>query len=248
MLTTKEPVLAIPKFLLYQVRNPGDPMRGHEVRCFADKLGCPEENILVHDVLSGRPRKRLLDQVDAVLVGGSGDYSVAEGGEWLPMAMDEFCELYETGKPTFASCWGFQAFAKALGGSVVTDLKRAELGTRTFELTEAGKADAVFGPLGTPFRAQIGHQDIVDRLPDGALLLCSSQRVTNEAFTFPGKPIYGTQFHPELDVKDLITRVHAYPDYIRKITGLPLDEFQATCSATPDTARLLRRFVDRVLG
>jgi GMP synthase (glutamine-hydrolysing) len=246
-MATRETALAIPKYLLYQVRNPGDPMRDHEILCFADKLRCPRKNILVHDVISGRPQKRLLDQVDAVLVGGSGDYSVAAGGDWLPMAMDEFRDLYETGKPTFASCWGFQAFAQALGGTVVTDLQRAELGTHSFQLTEAGKADPVFGPLGSPFEAQIGHQDIVDRLPEGALLLCSSNRVVNEAFSFPDKPIYGTQFHPELELQDLITRVHAYPEYVLKITGLPMDEFLATCRETPETPRLLRRFVEHVL-
>ena len=151
------------KYLLLQVRNPDDPMRHHEVTCFASKLACPEENIVVHDLISGSPSRQLLDRFDVALVGGSGDYSVAEGGDWLPAAMDHFRDLYELGKPTFASCWGFQAFAKALGGEVVTDLTRAEVGTHTFELTEAGKADPVFGPLGSPFLGLAGHQDIVDR-------------------------------------------------------------------------------------
>jgi GMP synthase (glutamine-hydrolysing) len=236
------------KYLLLQVRNPDDPMRHHEVTCFADKLGCPEGNILVHDLISGGLSRRLLDQVDAVLVGGSGDYSVAEGGDWLPEAMDHFRELYELGKPTFASCWGFQAFAKALGGEVVTDLKRAEVGTHTFELTEAGKADPVFGPLGASFQALAGHQDIVDRLPEHAILLSSSKLVENEAFGFPGKPIYGTQFHPELEMADLIRRVNAYPEYIWNITGLTLDEFVQTLRETPEANKLLRRFVKHVFG
>lgn len=223
-------------------------MRQHEVTCFADKLGCAEENILVHDLISGGSHRQLLDRVDAVLVGGSGDYSVAEGGDWLPEAMDQFRELYELGKPTFASCWGFQAFAKALGGEVVTDLKRAEVGTHTFELTEAGKADPVFGPLGSPFLAQAGHQDIVDRLPDHAVLLSSSSLVENEAFGFPGKPIYGTQFHPELELKDLIRRVETYPEYIWKITGLRLEEFIGNCSEAPESTKLLGRFVKHVFG
>ena len=223
-------------------------MRSHEVTCFADKLGCPKENILVHDLISGRPPKLLLDTVDAVLVGGSGDYSVAEGGDWLPEAMQHFRDLYDLSKPTFASCWGFQAFAKALGGDVVTDLNRAEVGTHTFELTDAGRADPVFGPLGSPFKAQIGHQDIVDRLPDQAVLLCSSATVENEAFGFPDAPIYGTQFHPELELKDLILRLTAYPEYVRNITGLSLEDFIQTCHETPDASKLLRRFVTHVFG
>ncbi len=240
--------MAIPKFLLLQMRDPDDPMRVHEVECFADKLGCPEENILVHDLISSRPSQRLLDRADATLLGGSGDYSVVKGGKWLPAAMDLFRELYETGKPTFASCWGFQAFARAIGGEVVTDLKRAEVGTYTFELTTAGRSDPVFGPLGSPFLAHVGHQDIVDRLPEHAVLLCSTARVGNQAFTFPGKPIYGTQFHPELELADLIARATAYPEYIEKITGLSLEEFAKTCCETPAANRLLGRFVKHVFG
>ena len=221
-------------------------MRQHEVTCFADKLGCSEENILVHDLISGSPEKGMLEKADAVLVGGSGDYSVAAGGDWLPRAMDYFCELYESGKPTFASCWGFQAFAKALGGEVVTDLNRAELGTHLFELTTAGKADPVFGPLGSPFKAQAGHQDIVDRLPDTAVRLCSSPLVENEAFKFTGKPIYGTQFHPELERNDLLLRLDAYPEYVEKITGLTKEEFFETCSEARGSNILLRRFAEYV--
>ena len=223
-------------------------MRHNEVECFSDKLECPEENIIVHDLISGGSLQSLLDRVDVVLVGGSGDYSVAQGGEWLPEAMDHFRELYELGKPTFASCWGFQAFAKALGGEVVTDLQRAEVGTHTFELTAAGKLDPVFGKLPSPFRAQAGHQDIVERLPDHATLLSSSSLVKNEAFTFPGKPIYGTQFHPELEKKDIVLRMNAYPEYIYKITGLTLDEFIKTCHEAPESNQLLSQFITHVFG
>ncbi len=240
--------MSSPRFLLLQVRNPNDPMRHHEIECFADKLGCPERNVLVHDLISGPPSTRLLSQVDGTLVGGSGDYSVVRGGEWLAPAMELFRDLFETGKPTFASCWGFQAFSRALGGEVVTDIQRAELGTHWMMLTEEGRSDPLFGPLGSPFLVQIGHQDIVDRLPDGAVRMASSARVENQAFVFPGKPIFGTQFHPELERHDLIRRVIAYPEYIKTISGMELEEFTKTLSETPETAQLLRRFVQLVFG
>ena len=77
--------------------------------------------IQVYDLLSGVPALRQLNDVDVVLLGGSGDYSVAAGGDWLQPALETMRELYELGKPTFASCWGFQALAKALGGEVITE-------------------------------------------------------------------------------------------------------------------------------
>ena len=183
-----------------------------------------------------------------VLLGGSGDYSVAQGGDWLPAALEAMRELHDGNKPTFASCWGFQAMARALGGAVVTDISRAELGTHALRLTAAGKHDPVFGPLGDVFLAQMGHQDIVIELPAGAMLLASTDRVANQAFCFPGKPIYCTQFHPELRRDDLLLRLDAYPQYVQCIAGITVEEFAACCRDTPESEALLRRFVQHVLA
>ena len=164
-------------------------MCAQEVGCFARALRCAPEQIRVFDLLTGRPGRALLDAVDVVLLGGSGDYSVARGGPWLERALDAMRDLHARSKPTFASCWGFQAMARALGGKVVTDLARAELGTLELRLSESGQEDPLFGPLGPTLLVHMGHQDIVDSLPADAVLLASSDRVENQAFRFTGKPI-----------------------------------------------------------
>lgn len=234
------------KFLLLQVRNHDDSMRQQEVSCFARALECQPDQIRVFDLLSGVPTVRQLDEVDVVLLGGSGDYSVAQGGEWLSAVLLAMRELYELSKPTFASCWGFQAMAKALGGDVITDKSRAELGSVEVRLTEAGRADPLFGPLGDTFLAPMGHQDCVVHLPPGAILLASSEKVENQAFRFPDRPIYCTQFHPELDRDALLQRVRAYPQYVETITGVPIEEFERTCQETKVTDELLGRFVKQL--
>ena len=150
------------RFLLLQSRDPDDPMREHEVDCFATGFECPQTAIEVFDLLSGRPEQAILDRADVVLLGGSGDYSVAKGGPWLDDALETMRSLHQQAKPTFASCWGFQAMARAMGGRVVTDPARAEVGTYELELTQEGERDPVFGSLGSSFLAQVGHMDIVD--------------------------------------------------------------------------------------
>jgi GMP synthase (glutamine-hydrolysing) len=80
--------------------------------------------------------------------------------------------------------------ARAMGGEVVHDLGRAEIGTNRLWLTDAGKNDPVFGPLSDVFFGQMGHEDIVTRLPPGAVLLAFSQRVQNQAYCFPDRPIF----------------------------------------------------------
>jgi len=236
------------RYLLLQVRDEHDPIRVQEVGCFARALRCMPERLRVFSLLRGRPGREHLAGVDMVLLGGSGDYSVVEGGPWLPGALDTMRDLYALSKPTFASCWGFQAMARALGGEVVTDRRRAELGTLTLRLTPAGLQDPLFSPLGTTFQAQMGHQDIVDRLPADAVLLASTDRVENQAFRIHGKPIYCTQFHPELDRASMLERVQAYPQYVERIASVPYERFIQTCAETPTANALLTRFVQHVFA
>ncbi|MBX3435980.1 MAG: type 1 glutamine amidotransferase [Planctomycetaceae bacterium] len=242
------------RYLLLQVRNADDPMRGHEVECFARALESSVERISVADLLSEPVSAAKVGAVDVVLLGGSGHYSVAyekslaePPDEWLRRALDLLRSLHAKQKPTFASCWGFQAMARALGGQVIHDAARAEIGTHHLRLTPSGHDDPVFGPLGERFSGQMGHEDRVIELPAGATLLASTDRVENQAYTLTDAPIYCTQFHPELRRHDLLRRLDAYPEYVRHLTGMTTEEFADTIRDTPETEALLSRFVRHVL-
>ena len=223
-------------------------MRDHEIECFERCFRIRSGQVEVFDLLSGAPTARDLDPVDVVLLGGSGDYSVATGGPWLPAALEAMVSLHETAKPTFASCWGFQAMARAMGGEVVTDRSRAEVGVTWVELTPAGVADPVFGPTGRRFQVMSGHEDIVTALPPSATLLASSEKVENQAFCFPGKPIYCTQFHPELDRAGLLTRIGKYPGYLPLAGAATLDDLAEMTPETPHIEGILQRFLEIVVA
>jgi len=243
------------RYLLLQVRNAGDPMRSQEVECFARALQCDRDRIEVIDLMgrefASAAGSQRLRHADVVLLGGSGDYSVPEGGDWLEPALDAMRGLHARRQPTFATCWGFQALARALGGEVVADPAGAEIGTLEVRLTEAGKIDRVFGPLadtGVTFAAHIGHQDVVSRLPADAVLLAETDCAPH-AYTFDGLPIYCTQFHPELNRATLLERVRHYPHYVENITGLTIDDFAAQRTReAPHAEALIARFVDQVFG
>ena len=242
------PVAEKLRFLLLQVRNADDPMRAHEVESFSRVLAVSPARIEVHDLLSGPPTRRTIDRADVVLLGGSGHYSAAGDGQWLMRSLGMLRGLHAETKPTFASCWGFQAMARAMGGEVIKDMDRAEVGTHTLTLTAAGKADPIFGPLGETFFGQMGHEDCVIRLPESAVLLASSRRVENQAYCFPDAPIYCTQFHPELNRNDLMSRVQTYPEYVERIENIPPERFGELCRDTLETEQLLVRFVEHVFG
>jgi GMP synthase (glutamine-hydrolysing) len=232
------------RFLLLQIRDGDDPIREQEIGCFARALECSPAEIATLNLLFTVPTQRQIDAAQAVFIGGSGNYSVVQGGVWLPPALQSMRKLCEVGKPLFASCWGFQAIALALGGKVVTDLSRAELGSLALTTTTAANDDPLFAALAPTFIGQLGHQDIVDSLPTEAVRLASSDKVANEAFRLKGKPIYATQFHPELNRQTLVDRVKKYPQYIEKIAGSSLEQFCESCREAPDTDLLLKRFVD----
>jgi GMP synthase (glutamine-hydrolysing) len=236
------------RYLLLQIRNASDPMRDHEIGCFTRVLACDAARLEVFDLLSGVPTASQLAGVDMVLLGGSGDYSAACTGVWLDRALDGLRLLHAAAKPTFASCWGFQAMARALGGRVVHDAARAELGTLDLHLTPAGLKDPVFAALGETFRGQAGHEDLVTELPPDATLLASSDLVINQAYCCADRPIYCTQFHPELGRDDLLTRIRAYPEYVRHVAGMSIEQFAQRCTATPETEEILPRFVRHVFG
>lgn len=236
------------RFLLLQVRDLDDPMRVHELHAFAQTLEADADRFTAVDLLSTQPTARQLDATDVVLLGGSGNFSAAGEGDWLERSLDMLRELVIRRQPTFASCWGFQAMARALGGTVIHDPGTAEVGTHELFLTGAGQRDPVFGPLGPRFLAQMGHEDCVSVLPDSATLLACSQRNKHQAYYLNDAPIYCTQFHPELARRDLQARVEAYPQYIERIAGMPAEEFIETLVESTAAAALLCRFVETVLA
>lgn len=236
------------RYLLLQTRNAGDPMAAQEIRCFARSLECEPSAIEVFDLLKGAPSMQKLQQADMLLLGGSGHYSAAGEGVWLERALECLREIHRLSKPTFASCWGFQAMARAMGGKCIKDLPNAELGTIELTLSDAGRADPLFGELPPVFAGQAGHEDHVVMLPPDAVLLASSGRVSEQAFRFAGRPIYCTQFHPELDRTAMLERVVAYTEYVERIARIPYDNFVHSVRETPEANSLLRRFVRHFLA
>ena len=235
--------------LLLQVRDPDDPMRPHETASFRRVLSPLPVELSIFDLLRRALRPRDLAGGDFVLMGGSGDYSATSRDPWLERALDSLRAVHASGIPAFASCWGFQGMAAAMGGEVVQDRSRAELGTHELVLTPAGRADPVFGTLGSPFKAQLGHEDLVEALPPRTTLLASSAKVTNQAYRFDDAPIYCTQFHPELDVAGIHARFAAYPRYAEEVAGSTLNEMVSQLEETPLANALIRRFVElRVAG
>ncbi len=223
-------------------------MGPHEATAFRRALSPLPVELASFDLLSRPLTEADLAGIDLVFMGGSGAYSATSAEPWLDVALDSLRRVHASGIPAFASCWGFQGMAAAMGGSVVRDRERAEIGTFNLRLTAAGRSDPLFGSLGSPFRAQLGHEDVVVALPAAATLLASSEKVVNQAYRFDDAPIYCTQFHPELRADDLRERLLAYPKYLVEVAREPLDQLLARLRESPEAGELLRRFARMHLG
>ena len=196
---------------LLQVRLKPD-IEAEEYQTIVRRTGLAHHQLLATNVLKEPLDVRLLDGVDAVIIGGAGAYSVTQTYTWTEDLIRLVQQIHRMRTPLFGSCWGHQLIARAFGGSVVHDLARVEIGCLAVELTEAGRTDELFGGFPATFMANMGHHDRVDRLPEGAVELATSILSPYQAFRMVDRPIYGTQFHSELDAETERARLHAYRD------------------------------------
>lgn len=238
------------RVLLLQARAASDPVAGTERAAFAAASGLPVERIGTHDLLQGPPSLDEIRGHDILMVGGSGDYYVSKRNlPGLDRTLDRIREVVDAGHPTFASCFGFQLLVESLGGRVVHDPDGVEVGTYAVTLTEEGAGDPLFGDLPRTFQAQMGRKDRADDLPPGVIHLASSERCRYHALRIPGKPIWATQFHPELDRERNRMRFERYIDGYAPLMSAEerraaLDRFEES----PETDRLLRHFLQVVFG
>lgn len=232
------------RFCLLQIRNDGDPVKAEEYDCFVRRLDVPAAQLEAVDVLSEPLDERLYERCDAILVGGSGEYSVLDDAPPIHRFLDFLGATATRGFPTFASCFGFQALALALGGEVKHDEERAEVGSYEIELTPEGGDDPLFGDLlPERFFAQQGHKDHVTRLPSGAVHLARSERSEHQALRFGDGPVWATQFHPELAEEDNRRRIMRYQARYAN----ELEAVLALMRPSTATHDMLGRFADRLL-
>jgi GMP synthase (glutamine-hydrolysing) len=185
-----------------------------------------------------------VEHAHAVIIGGAGSFSVTEEHHPFmePMA-DLVLEIIERDRPLLGVCWGHQFMAKITGGTVVNDPERGEIGTYAVTLTPDGTTDSLFGQFPSPFWAQLGHKDSVESIGPGWRELATSERSRFQAMRLDGKPVYGTQFHADLNEERLRERLLVYfddyidddEDYEKILRGL---------RPSIDADRLLERFLE----
>ena len=153
-------------------------------------------------------------------------------------------EIVERDFPFLGACYGVGTLGVHQGG--IVDRTYAEpIGAVRVRLTEEGLADPVLAGLEPEFDAFVGHKEACRVLPPSAVLLASSSACPVQMFRIKTN-VYATQFHPELDVPGLVTRIHVY-QHFGYFPPHELEELvvRVTPAVITQPGRMLANFVAR---
>lgn len=239
--------LKTPRVLLLQIRQ--DPkVREEEYRSFCLYSGLGSEQLAIHNVFDQAEfNHSILQGFDALMIGGASEASVLEPHNYpfVPNAIALIQHCINVGLPVFASCFGYQLAALALGGTIIRDARDFEMGSIPIQLTEAAKNDVLFRDVPDGFFAVAVHRERSVDCPPGAVALAYTDNC-NHAFKVIDKPFWAFQFHPEVDRATLIERLTIFKDHYTD-GDQHLQQVLDAAVETPHSNDLIRHFVDRVL-
>ena len=150
---------------------------------------------------------------------GGGPYNVSDAAEsksatqrrveseLLPL----ISRMVDADFPFLGCCYGVGTLGLVVGATVDRSYPEP-VAALTVTLTPAGRAEPLFADLPDEFDAYGGHKEGASSLPANVVCLAASSDCPVQAFRV-GSNVYATQFHPELDVDGICTRIDVYKHF-----------------------------------
>ncbi|GAB4271609.1 MAG: type 1 glutamine amidotransferase [Pararhodobacter sp.] len=135
-----------------------------------------------------------LSDFDGIMISGS-VASVNDPTPWIARLKDLIREAHATGIPVFGACFGHQAIAAALGGTVGPNPQGWVLGR--YETSNHCPAPWMHD-AGPTMTLHAAHKEQVLTLPPGATIHAGTPDVPHGLMSV-GARVFSTQYHPELD-------------------------------------------------
>ncbi len=152
--------------------------RVREANCFSEVV---PHSMPVADMLAKEPA--------ALILSGGPSSVYEEGAPSLDPA------LLDAGVPVFGMCYGFQAMAQALGGTVEkTGL--SEFGATPAEVLDT--SSTLFNGQPSEQSVWMSHGDSVSEAPEGMTVTATTSGAPVAGFEDDGRRLYGVQWHPEV--------------------------------------------------
>ncbi|KAF2416385.1 glutamine amidotransferase [Microbacterium sp. B35-30] len=210
----------------------------------------PDELVRVR--LEAEPMPRFdLDELSGIFVGG-GPFNASDPPEKKSAVQRrveaEFAALLDEvvahDFPFLGACYGIGTLG-AHQGAVIDRRYGEAISVVPVTATSAGASDPLLEGMPATFEAFVGHKEAISQLPASATLLASSPGCPVQMFRV-GENVYATQFHPELDVEGITTRIHAYAGHgYFAAHELELTLAAVRRAAVSHPSRMLRTFVTR---
>lgn len=183
-----------------------------------------------------------------VILGGSGDYyfdgerlesdpARKASYEFLEKLRPLFTYLFDNDIPTLGICYGHQLLGAFAGARVQCDKQQKKTCSHEIKLMVDKNDYFLFSDLPESFHAHYGHQDSLDRVPEGAILLMNGGDQCKVSALKYKNNIYTTQFHPELTFEDMVDRMRNSSGYLPE--GVIAEEIFST---DPHSNTILRNF------
>ena len=144
-----------------------------------------------------------------VVVTGS-TRSAYEREPWMEPLCSYLAEVERHMVPVLCVCFGMQILAQARGGQVILNPNGWEIGGTDVTFTEAATEDPLFAGLPPLIKVLATHEDRVEALPPGAVLLATNRSSPVQAFCASDR-VWGVQFHPEatIPIIEMLIRLRA---------------------------------------
>jgi GMP synthase (glutamine-hydrolysing) len=153
-----------------------------------------------------------IDSYDGVAITGSA-LNIYKREAASLRQVDFMREIFARGVPAFGSCWGLQLAAVAAGGEVGPNPLGPEVAfARKIILTDAGRDHPMHAGRPPVFDAPAIHSDELLRLPENAVVTAWSamSKVQAAEIRCGEGLLWGVQYHPEYDLRDLATTILRY--------------------------------------
>lgn len=148
-----------------------------------------------------------------------------------------FRYLFDADIPTLGICYGHQLLGAFAGAQVYYDEAQKKSRSHEVKLMVDKHDYFLFSDLPDSFQAHYGHKDVLDRVPEGAVLLMNGGDECKVSALKYKENIYTVQFHPELTFDDMIARIENSPGYLPE--GVLAEE---VFKQDPDSNKILRNF------
>ncbi|MCT9819871.1 glutamine amidotransferase [Microbacterium sp. W1N] len=237
-------------FLLLATRAEDVPA-DEEYALFRQATGLAEHELVRVRMEAGPLGEVDLDDWSGIFVGG-GPFNASDPPERKSPVQHrveaEFAALLDEvvarDFPFLGACYGVGTLG-AHQGAVIDGAHREPISVIEVARTAAGADDPLLADLPDAFTAFVGHKEAITVLPASATLLLRGQACPVQMFRV-GRNVYATQFHPELDVDGITTRILAYADhgyFAAHELELTLDAVRR--APVTHTDRILRAFTTR---